>query len=132
MNAHGYKDPATGDLLITGTVQNTTDKPKSGWYLVTEVRDSKETVLAMVKMMNGVQLFSMADYDVLVKRGAKIEELRKKISSLGEGMIPAKGNVHFEVRIMNPPAESAGFLPVLRAYDPAMLTEVMQEGMGRK
>lgn len=132
INAHGYKDPATGDLLITGTVQNTTDKPKSGWYLVTEVRDSKETVLAMVKMMNGVQLFSTADYDVLVKRGAKIEELRKKSSSLGEGVIPAKGNAHFEVRVMNPPAESAGFLPVLRAFDPAMLTEVMQEGMGRK
>jgi len=27
--------------------------------------------------------------------------------------------VNFEMRVMNPPAGSAGFLPMLRAYDPS-------------
>jgi hypothetical protein len=32
---------------------------------------------------------------------------------------------------VNPPAGSAGFLPVLRAFDLATLGDVTQEGMGR-
>lgn len=131
-NAHGYFDPATGDLVITGSVQNTTDKPKAGWYLVTEVRDVKETVLATVRMVNGIQIYSKAEHELLAKRGGKIEELQKKMASLRETMIAPKGSIPFEVRFMNPPAGSAGFLPTLRAFDLATMGEVAQEGMGRK
>jgi len=131
IKAHGYFDAATGDLVITGSVQNTTDKPKAGWYLVTEVRDAGETVLATVKMLNGIQRYTDKERDILIKRGAKAEDLRK-MSAFREGMIPARGSVNFELRIMNPPAGSAGFLPALRAFDLATLGDVMQEGMGRK
>jgi predicted Zn finger-like uncharacterized protein len=131
INAHGYFDPATGDLVITGSVQNTTDKPKAGWYLETEVRDARETVLATVKMLNGVQRYTDKDREILTKRGAKAEDLQK-MSAFREGMVPARGNVNFEVRVMNPPAGSAGFLPALRAFDLATLGEVTQEGSGRK
>jgi hypothetical protein len=130
INAHGYFDPATGDLVITGSVQNTTDKPKAGWYLVTEVRDAGETVLATVKMLNGVQRYTDKERDILIKRGAKAEDLWK-MSAFREGKVPARGSVNFELRIVNPPAGSAGFLPVLRAFDLATLGDVTQEGMGR-
>jgi len=131
INAHGYFDPATGDLVITGSVKNTTDKPKAGWYLVTEVRDAGETVLATVKMLNGMQRYTDKEREILIKRGAKAEDLQK-MSAFREGMVPARGSVNFELRIMNPPAGSAGFLPVLRAFDLATLGDVTQEGMGRK
>jgi hypothetical protein len=131
-NAHGYIDPATGDLVVSGAVQNTTDKPKLGWYLVTEVRDAKEAVLATAKMVNGVQLFSKAELDVLFKRGEKIEDIQKKLSALGEGAIPAKGSVVFEMRVLSPPAGSARFLPTLRSLDLATLVSTMQAGNGRQ
>jgi predicted Zn finger-like uncharacterized protein len=121
-NAYGYIDPATGDLVVSGSIQNTTDKPKMGWYLVTEVRDAKEAVLTTVKMMNGIQLYTAKERELLAKRGTKAEDIRKT-AALKDGMIPAGGSVNFEVRVMNPPAGSAGFLPTLRAFDPATLGE---------
>ena len=117
-NAYGYIDPATGDLVVSGSIQNTTDKPKSGWYLVTEVRDKKEAVLTTVKMMNGTQLFTAKERELLAKRGTKTEDIQK-LTAVRDGMIPARGSVNFEVRVINPPAGSAGFLPELRAFDPA-------------
>ena len=131
INAHAYFDPTTGDLVITGSVQNTTDKPKAGWYLVTEVRDARETVLATVKMLNGIQRYTDKEREILIKRGAKAEDLQK-MSASREGMVPARGSVNFELRIINPPAGSAGFLPALRAFDLATLGDVTQESTGRK
>jgi predicted Zn finger-like uncharacterized protein len=121
-NAYGYIDTATGDLVVSGSIQNTTDKPKIGWYLVTEVRDAKEAVLTTAAMMNGIQLYTAKERELLAKRGAKAEDIRKA-AALRDGMIPAGGSVNFEVRVMNPPAGSAGFLPTLRAFDPATLGE---------
>jgi predicted Zn finger-like uncharacterized protein len=121
-NAHGYFDPATGDLIVSGSIQNTTDQPKLGWYLVTEVRDAKENVLTTVKMMNGIQLYTDRERELLAKRGKKTEDMQK-MNAFQNGMIPARGSINFEVRVMNPPAGSAGFLPTLRAFDPSTLGE---------
>ena len=127
-----FVDPERGDLIITGKIQNTTDRPKAGWYLVTEVRDAREAVLATVTMVNGIQLYSKAEFEILAKRGGKTEELQKKMASPGEGMISPKGSIPFEVRIMNPPAGSARFLPMLKSFDLSMLGAVPQEDRGRK
>ena len=127
-----FVDPERGDLVITGKILNTTDKPKPGWYLVTEVRDAKESILATAHMVNGIQIFSKTEQETLVKRGVKLDELQKKIASLGEGTILPKGSVPFEVRVMNPPAGSARFLPVLRALNPAALDALKREGSGTK
>jgi predicted Zn finger-like uncharacterized protein len=121
-NAYGYIDPVTGDLIVSGSIHNTTDKPKLGWYLVTEVRNAKEVVLTTVKMMNGVQLFTDRERELLLKRGSKADDIQK-MATPREGIIPARGSVDFEVRVMNPPAGSAGFMPTLRAFDPATLGE---------
>jgi predicted Zn finger-like uncharacterized protein len=123
-----FVDKERGDLVITGKIQNTTDKPKPGWYLVTEVRDVKEEVLATARMVNGIQIYSKAELETLAKRGGKIEDLQKKMSSLGEGTIPPKGNIPFEVRVMNPPAGSARFLPMLQSFDPSSVLESLKAG----
>lgn len=125
-----FLDPERGDLVITGRIQNTTDKPKPGWCLVTEVRDEKETVLATVRTINGVQIYSKAELEALVKRGGKIDELQKKMASPGAGTISPKGSVPFEIRVMNPPAGSARFLPSLQSFDPSSLIESMQAVQG--
>jgi predicted Zn finger-like uncharacterized protein len=125
-----FVDSERGDLVITGKIQNTTDKPRAGWYLVIEVRDSKETVLSTVKMVNGIQIYSKAEHDILAKRGVKVEELEKKMASPGEGQVSAKGMVPFEVRVMNPPAGSARFLPTLQSVELSSLVESMKAVQG--
>ena len=115
-----FIDPEHGDIVIRGKIANSLDKPKAGWFLVAEVRDVKETVLATVKMVNGTQVYTERDRELLVKRGRKPEQIRS-MSEAGEGKIPAGGSVSFEVRVPDPPAGSARFLPMLRSFDPAML-----------
>lgn len=132
-NSHGYVDPATGDLVVSGIVRNTTDKPKLGWYLVTEVRDANEAVLKTAKMVNGVQLYSKDELDVLSKRGEKTEDIQNKLAAaMDKGIIPAKGSVPFEARILNPPAGSERFLPTLQSLDLSALVSAMQQGQGRQ
>lgn len=132
VNSHGYIDKTTGDLVVSGVVRNTTDKPKLGWYLVTEVRDAKEAVLKTARMVNGVQLYSEDELDVLSKRGEKSEDIREKLAAvMDRGVIPAEGSVPFEVRVLNPPAESERFLPTLQPLDLSTLVGAMQQGQRR-
>jgi hypothetical protein len=49
--------------------------------------------------------------------------------SVHSAVIPAKGSVQFEARLMNPPAGIASFLPVLKAFDPAAaFKSIMDDG----
>jgi len=125
-----FIDPERGDIVITGRIQNTTDRPKIGWYLVIEVRDAKEMVLTTARMLNGIQLYSKTELEALVKRGGKLEELQKKMASPGEGAVSPKGSVPFEVRVMDPPAGSARFLPTLQSFDTSSQAGSTRAGQG--
>jgi predicted Zn finger-like uncharacterized protein len=114
-NAHGYVDEKTGDLVITGAVQNGLDKDKDAWYLEADVFDQHQKVLATIKMLNGVQLFDQRDLDILAKRGRNIDELKAgMILALQKGAIPAKGSLNFEMHLMAPPEGMASFYPALK------------------
>ena len=103
---------------MTNDWHELTDLTGGRRFLVTEVRDAKESVLTTVKMQNGVQLYSDKDLELLTKRGVKPEELQN-LTRMREGPIPARGTVNFELRVMNPPSGSAGVLPALKAFDQA-------------
>lgn len=130
-DAQGYFEPGTGDLVIIGSIRNAMDKPKAGWYLVTEVRDDRETVLTTVKMLSGIQLHTAEEYEVLAKRGKSVEGLRNALSMAGKGIVPARGSVDFELRVINPPKGSARFLPSLKPFDPSLLADSVKPGAGR-
>ncbi len=117
LNAHGYVDPATGDLIITGTVRNGLGTEKEGWYVETDVFDKDQNVLATVKMLNGVQLFDQRDFDILAKRGRNIDELKAgMVVALQGGTVPPQGSVDFEMRLMNPPQAMASFYPAPKQF----------------
>jgi hypothetical protein len=128
MNARGYVDPASGDLVVTGTIQNTTDTQKPGWYLEIEVYDSGQTLLALIRMVSGVQIFSQRDYDILSRRGMNIDDVKAKMATaVRTAVIPGRGSVPFETRLLAPPAGIASFLPYLRTFDPAEVFGDMTE-----
>ncbi len=132
-NANAYIDPATGDLVITGTIRNTTDRPKPGWYLDVDVYDGSRNVVATVSLVNGVQLFRPQDYAVLAQRGTDVSELQAKmLLAAGSAAVPAGGSVQFEAHLLTPPAGIAGFLPVLRKFDPLTVFGRMAEEMDRQ
>jgi len=117
-NAQGYVDQATGDLVITGAVQNGLDAQKEAWYLEVDVFDPAQKVLSTIRMLNGVQLFDQRELEILAKReGKNADELKAAmIQALQGGAIPAKGSVNFEMRLPSPPPGIASFYPAFRRF----------------
>ena len=118
---------ANGDLLISGVVENLTDKERSGWYVVVEVYDAQGTVLNKIRVLNGKQLYTRKDYDVLAQRGRNVQELKAKILQEQGVVIPARGSVPFEMRYFQPPSGIASFNAVLKPFDPARLSKEIEE-----
>jgi hypothetical protein len=110
--------------VITGRIRNDSERPKPGWYLEVDVLDPAQKVLATVRMVNGVQLFTPKDYGILEKRGTDIHALKAQIIlSVQTGEVPSKGSVAFEAHLMDPPDGAASFLPVLKTFDPGAMFE---------
>ena len=127
VNPSGSIEPS-GDLLITGSVENVSDKEQSAWYIVADVYDAQGNVLNKIRLLSGKQIYSRADYDVLLKRGVNVAELKAKILQSQNIVIPAKGSVAFEMRYIQPPIGIASFNAVLQPYEPSrLLKEIAEE-----
>lgn len=121
-----YLDPEKGDLVVTGTVQNSLDRTKPGWYLVIDITDGSQKVVATVRVVNGVQIMTKRDYGILAKRGLNVDEIKAaNAKAVRTAVVPAKGSVNFEARLYEPPADIAGFLPVLKTFDPEVVLEAV-------
>jgi predicted Zn finger-like uncharacterized protein len=127
LNASGAMDPIKGDLVISGVVENSTDKPKPAWYVVADVYDAQGTVLVKAKFLSGKQLYTRRDYDILLKRGVNIQDLKAKNLQEQGVIIPPKGTVNFEIHIMEPPVGIVSFNATLQPFDPVQLFKEMVE-----
>ncbi len=125
-SASGAIDPGTQDLVITGVIENTTDKPRPAWYVVADVYDAQNTVLIRAKMLSGKQIYTRRDYDIFAKRGYNMQDLKMKMQEPGI-IIQPKGTVNFEIRIMEPPVGIASFNATLQPFDPVQLFKEIVE-----
>ncbi len=114
---------ANGDLLVSGSVENTTDKPQPVWLIAVDVYDARGAVIRNIKLLNGRQLFTRMDYDVLAKRGVNVEELKTKTLHDRGVVIPPKGTIPFEAHYLQPPIGIASFNATLQPVDPAKVLE---------
>ena len=126
-NAAGSVDPVLKDLVVTGAVQNATDEQKTAWYILVEVYDANGSVIARGKYLNGKQLYSRRDLDILAKRGVNVQDLILKNMQEQGVLIPPRGSAPFEVRIIEPPVGMASFNANLQPYDPVQLFKEMKE-----
>jgi hypothetical protein len=115
------------DLIISGAIENTTDKERTAWYVVVHVYDAQGAVLMNSRMLNGKQLYTKRDYEVLEKRGVNVQELKAKGLQEPGVVIPPKGSVQFEIRFMEPPVGISSFNASLQPFDPEQLFKEMAE-----
>jgi hypothetical protein len=115
------------DLIINGTIENTTDKERTAWYVVVHVYDAQGAILMNARMLNGKQLYTKRDYDILEKRGVNVKELKAKGLQEPGVVIPPKGSVPFEIRFMDPPVGISSFNAMLEPFDPEQLFKEMAE-----
>jgi hypothetical protein len=115
------------DLIVSGVVENTTDKEKTAWYVVVDVYDAQGAFLMRARMLNGKQLYTKRDYEVLAKRRVDVQELKTKGLQDPGIVIPPKGSVRFEIRFMEPPIGIASFNSTLQPFDPEQLFKEIAE-----
>jgi hypothetical protein len=115
------------DLIISGAIENTTDKERTAWYVVVHVYDAQGAVIMNARMLNGKQLYTKRDYEVLEKRGVSVQELKAKNLQEPGVVIPPKGSVRFEIRFMEPPVGISSFNATLEPFDPEQLFKEMAE-----
>jgi len=120
INAGGSVQP-NGDLLITGVIENSTDKERDAWYLVAEVYDAQGGVISRIRLFNGKQVYDQRDYDILAGRGVNIQELKFKTLQDKGIIIPPMGKVPFEMNYLQPPASMASFNTQVLPFDPVQL-----------
>jgi phage FluMu protein Com len=127
-NVAGSMD-ANGDLVITGVVENTLDQEKTAWYVVVEVYDAQGTVLNKIRLLNGKQLYTRRDYEILAKRGVNIQDLKAKTLQEQGVVILPKSSVTFEMRYVQPPIGIASFNATLQPFDPVRLFKEIAEDL---
>lgn len=116
-----------GDLFITGVIQNSIEKERTSWYVVAEVYNAQGAVLSKIRLLNGKQVYSRRDYDILAGRGVNVQELKaKNIQDMGV-VIPPKGMINFEMRYLQPPAGIASFVAQALPFDPVQLQKEIAE-----
>lgn len=118
---------ANGDLLVSGVIENSADKERTAWYVVVEVFDAQGAVLSKIRLLNGNQIYSRRDYDILAKRGANVQELKAKILQQQGIVIPPKGRANFEARYVQPPAGIASFVAQVVPFDRVQLYKEIAE-----
>jgi hypothetical protein len=103
------------------------DKERTAWYVVTEIYNAQGVVLSKIRLLNGKQIYSPSDYDILARRGVNIQELKAKNLQDKGVVIPPKGTVNFEVRCLQPPAGIASFVAQAQSFDPVQLQKEIAE-----
>jgi hypothetical protein len=125
VNPVGSMD-SNGDLLVSGMLENTTDKERADWYIVVDVFDASGKTMNSIRMMNGRQIYTRRDYEILAKRGANVQELKEKARQPRGAVLPPKGKTAFEIRYMQPPDGIASFNATLQPFDPARLLKEIE------
>lgn len=126
VNSAGTMD-ANGDLIVTGDIANAADTAKSDWYVVVEVYDAQGAVLTKIRLLNGNQIYSKRDFDILAKRGVNVQELKTKLLQPTGSAIPPTGRVKFEARFVQPLQGISSFVAQVVPFDRAQLYKEIAE-----
>ena len=114
---------ANGDLLISGVIENSTVKEKTSWYVLAVVNDAQGAELIKIGILNGKQIYTRRDYDILAGRGINVQELKMKSLQEKGVVIPPAGSVKFEVRYLQPAPGVSSFHTQVLAVDPVQLNK---------
>jgi hypothetical protein len=119
---------ANGDLVIGGTVANTTDKDKTGWLLTAELLDEGDKVIRKATLMNGIQMHSAKEIEILRKRGQTVPGIAP--AEAADKMIIKSGDsVAFAVRFIDPPKTYKDYALKLRNLDQETMKELISESL---
>ncbi|HWR58190.1 MAG TPA: zinc-ribbon domain-containing protein [Thermodesulfovibrionales bacterium] len=126
VKAHDKSSNSDGDLVISGTVVNTTDKDKTGWIVIAELLDDSGIAFRKATLVNGIQAHTVSDLETLKNRGQSIH--RPDPSEAANKMIIKPGDsVPFEIVFVDPPKEFKEYNLKLKNLDQDSIRELLSE-----
>jgi len=120
LSAAGAMEP-NGDLLITSVVENSLAIERPAWYVVVDIFGTQGAVLSRIRVVNGKQLYTQRDYEILASRGANVQELKAKNLEDQGLVVPPHGSVTFEIRYVQPQGAVVSFNATIQPFDPIRL-----------
>lgn len=100
---------ASGDLLVTGLVTNSSDLNKA-WFIEAKTLDKSDKMLTMAKVVDGRQHFSLQELELLTK----VRNLPEYVVRVPERQLAPKSTSRFELRLIQPPLEAVSYSLVLK------------------
>jgi len=97
--------------------------------VVVEVYDTQNALLGKLRILNGKQIYSRRDFDILAKRGMNVQEMKTKYLQEKGVALPPKGSVNLEMHYPQPPAGIASFNALVLPFDPVQLYKEIAEEM---
>jgi hypothetical protein len=120
---------ANGDLLVTGIIDNASNTDRADWYVELEIYNAQGAVLSKIRLLNGNQIYSRRDYEILAKRGVNVQELKNKILHDQGIVVPRNGRVNFEARYIQPPPGISSFIVQILPFDREQLNKEIADEM---
>lgn len=118
----------TGDLVIRGTLENTTKADKAGWIAVAELFAEDGQVLRHATLINGLQMLNISDLEVLKKRGNPISP--PNLSEVkGYYVLKPGSPVRFKVLFYGPPVKYKECSVTLKDLNQKTVQEITAESL---
>ena len=118
---------SNGDLLIKCVIENSLDRERPVWYVVVDIYSAQGSVLGKIRSINGKQMYTQKDYDILSKRGMNIQELKTKNLEDQGVTIPPKGSVTFELKYLQTLSGVASVNATVNPFDPVRIFKELAE-----
>jgi len=118
---------SNGDLLIKCVIENSLDRERPVWYVVVDIYSAQGSLLGRIRSINGKQMYTQRDYDILSKRGMNIQELKAKNLEDQGVTIPPKGSVTFELKYVQPLSGAASVTATVSPFDPIRMFKELAE-----
>ncbi len=81
-----------------------------------------------VRLLNGRQIFTREDYEIMAKRGMNVQEMKEAALKNYTAVLQPKGRMSFEIRYLQPPVGIASFNAALQSADrDRLLKEIAKE-----
>jgi DNA-directed RNA polymerase subunit RPC12/RpoP len=115
-----------GDLIVTGKIVNNSKDDKQGWLLIAEMRDDGGSVIRKATLMNGMQMHSIQDAEILKKRNQPFRRPEPS-DQRKAALIKAGDSVPFEFAFLEAPKEYKEIDVVLKNFDENSMREILTD-----
>ena len=116
----------SGDLIITGSIENAAEETKAGWYAVAELLTEEGEVMRTARVINGVQSFTAEDMKTLSDRRQQVRP--EEFMNTGKDFTIEPGDAApLRIVFYAPPKDFKKYQVTLEDFDLNSMQDVLKD-----